>query len=165
MRTIQAHRHRENLLTSVRRHAARGFTLLELLIVLTIGTTLTVMALPRVEYLTYYYRLNSAVAMAQWAIQSTRFQALMAGYPYQVAFTASTNKYQIQDLPSGVTYVNVGSAVPLTNFPMTFSADTTINFKPNGMVTATVGSNVFTIAYKGTTKTITVSNYGNVTIQ
>ena len=70
----------------------------------------------------------------------------MAGYPYQVAFSAANNNYQIQDLPSGATYVNVGSAVPLTNFPMTVSADTTINFKPNGMVTATVGSNVFTIS-------------------
>ena len=46
---------------------------------------------------------------------------------------------------------------------MTFSANTTINFSPNGSVTEPVGTNVFTITYQGTTKTITVSNYGNVT--
>ena len=88
----------------------------------------------------------------------------MKGYPYQAAFTAATVSYQIQNLPSGVTYQNVGTAVPLAAWPMTFSADTTINFRPNGSVTATVGSNVFTITYQGVTKTITVSNYGNVTV-
>ena len=48
---------------------------------------------------------------------------------------------------------------------MTVSADTTINFKSKGFVTATVGSSSFTITYQQTTKTITVSNYGNVTVQ
>ena len=143
---------------------ARGYSMVELIMVMMISIILTAIAVPQVKTQTYYYRLNSAVAMAKWAIQSTRFQALMKGYPYQVAFTASTNSYQIQNLPSGTTYQNVGSSVPLASWPMTFSANTTINFKPNGTVTATVGSNVFTITYQGTTKTITVSNYGNVTV-
>ncbi|HLJ24168.1 MAG TPA: GspH/FimT family pseudopilin [Candidatus Acidoferrales bacterium] len=143
----------------------RGYSLVELVIVMLIGTVLTAMAIPQVKSQVYSYRLNSAVAMAKWAIQSTRFQALREGYPFQVAFTASSQTYQIQDLPSGTTYQNVGGVVPLAAWPMTFSADTTINFKPNGMVTATVGSNSFTITYQGTTKTITVSNYGNVKVQ
>jgi hypothetical protein len=44
------------------------------------------------------------------------------------------------------------------------STNTTINFKPNGAVTTSIGTNTFTITYMGTTKTITVSNYGNVTV-
>ena len=144
---------------------SRGFTLIEIVMAMLVGLVLTAIAIPQVKSAVYSYRLNSAVSMAQWAIQSTRFQALEQGYPYQVVFTASTTSYQIQNLPSGSTYANVGSPVPLAAWPMTFSANTTINFKPNGMVTATVGSNVFTITYQGTTRTITVSNYGNVTIQ
>lgn len=143
----------------------RGYSLVELAIVMLMGSILTAMAIPQVKSQVFYYRLNSAVAMAKWAIQSTRFQALKEGYPFQVVFAASTQSYQIQDLPSGTTYQNVGGVVPLAAWPMTFSADTTINFKPNGMVTATVGSNSFTITYQGTTKTITVSNYGNVKVQ
>lgn len=139
--------------------------MVELVIVLLIGTVMTAIAIPQVKSQVYSYRLNSAVAMAKWAIQSTRFQALKQGYPYQVAFTASSQTYQIQNLPSGTTYQNVGTAVPLAAWPMTVSADTTINFKPNGIVNATVGSNSFTITYQGTTKTIAVSNYGNVTVQ
>jgi|SRR5579862_419784 len=143
----------------------RGYSLVELTIAMLIGSVLTAISIPQVKSQVYSYRLNSAVAMAKWAIQSTRFQALKEGYPFQVAFTASSQTYQIQDLPSGTTYQNVGGVVPLAAWPMTVSADTTINFKPNGMVTATVGSNTFTITYQGTTKTITVSNYGNVTVQ
>lgn len=143
----------------------RGFSMLELVLVLLIGSVLTAIAVPQVRSGINGYRLNSAVAMATWAIQSTRFQALKSGYPYQVVFTASTASYQIQDLPSGSTYANVGGAVPLAAWPMTFNQDTTINFKPNGMVAATVGTNVFTITYANVTKTVTVSNYGNVTVQ
>jgi len=147
------------------RQRSRGFSLIEIILVLMVGTILTAIAVPTVKSQVNIYRLNSAVAMAKWAIQSTRFQALMKGYPYQVVFTASSNSYQIQNLPSGTTYANVGGVVPMAAWPMTFSADTTINFRPNGMVTATVGSNSFTITYQGTTKTVTVSNYGNVTVQ
>ena len=159
--------HRKNGKSSARKSSGppRGFTMIELVIVLAVGSILTAMAIPQVKSGIYNYRLNSAVAMAKWAIQSTRFQALMKGYPYQVVFTASSVNYQIQSLPSGTTYSNVGNTVPLAAWPMTFSQNTTINFKPNGMVTATVGSNSFTITYQGTTKTITVSNYGNVAVQ
>lgn len=143
---------------------SRGFSLVEIIMAMLIGTILTAVAIPTVKYGIYNYRINSAVAMAKWAIQSTRFQALAKGYPYQVVFTASSASYQIQNLPSGTTYQNVGSAVPLASWPMTFSQNTTINFLPNGFVSATVGSNAFTITYQGVTATVTVSNYGNVAV-
>jgi prepilin-type N-terminal cleavage/methylation domain-containing protein len=147
-----------------RRCRARGFSMIELVMAMMVGLIATAMALPQVKSTIYYYRLNSAVAMAKWAIQSTRFQALQQGYPYQVAFSATNKNYQIQNLPSGTTYLNVGNTVPLSGSGITVSADTTLNFKPNGMVTATVGSNSFTMTYQGSTKTLTVSNYGNVTV-
>ncbi|MBZ5643080.1 MAG: prepilin-type N-terminal cleavage/methylation domain-containing protein [Acidobacteriia bacterium] len=143
---------------------ARGFSLIEIVIVLLVGSILTAMAIPQVKSSLNTYRLNSAVAMAKWSIQSTRFQALMKGYPYQVAFSATNFNYQIQNLPSGTTYSNVGGTVPLASWPMTLSANTTLRFLPNGSVNAPVGGLSFNITYQGTTKTITVSNYGNVTV-
>ena len=149
----------------------RGYTMIEIVMAMLVGTILAAMAVPQVRSGMNSYRLNSAVAMSKWAIQSTRFQALEKGYPYQVVFSSANLNYQIQNLPptcSGVTpcatYQNVGATVPLSSWPMTFNQDTTINFSPNGFVTSTVGSNVFTIAYQGTTATITVSNYGNVAV-
>jgi len=145
-------------------HKNLGFSLLELIMVLLIGSVLTAMAIPQVRSGIYNYRLNSAVAMSKWAIQSTRFQALQKGYPYQVVFSAANTNYKIQNLPAGAaSYQDVpNSTTPLAAWPMTFSQDTTINFKPSGFVTATVGSNVFTITYQSRVATITVSNYGNV---
>jgi prepilin-type N-terminal cleavage/methylation domain-containing protein len=140
----------------------RGFSLVEVIMAMLIGSILTAAAIPSVKSGINNYRLNSAVAMAKWSIQSTRFQALAKGYPYQVVFNATNANYQIQNLPSGTTYANVGSTVPLASWPMTFSANTTINFLPNGFVTATVGSNIFSITYQGSCQVITVSNYGNV---
>jgi type II secretory pathway pseudopilin PulG len=139
--------------------------MIEVIMVMLVGLILTAVALPQVRTGINTYRLNSAVAMAKWAIQSTRFQALEKGYIYQVVFTAATNSYKIQySTDNGATYTDVaGSTTPLAAWSMTFSADTTINFRPNGFVTATVGSNSFTITYQGATATITVSNYGNVT--
>jgi Tfp pilus assembly protein FimT len=164
MMQVQQYRERQASRRKSRR-TVLGYSVIEIIMTMLVGTVLTAMAIPSVKVGMYNYRLNSAVAMAKWAIQSTRFQALMKGYPYQVAFDAASANYQVQNLPSGTTYQNVGGAVPLAGWPMTVSANTTINFKPNGMVTVTVGSNSFTITYKATTKTIMVSNYGNVTVQ
>jgi len=159
---IVVQRNEDKSFTAKSSGRARGFTMLELVIVLAVGSILTAMAIPQVRSGLYSYRLNSAVAMAKWAIQSTRFQALMKGYPYQVVFSAANTNYQIQNLPSGTTYANVGSVVPLAGSPMTVNQDATINFLPNGFVTSSVTS--FTITYQGMTKTIAVSNYGNVSV-
>jgi prepilin-type N-terminal cleavage/methylation domain-containing protein len=146
----------------------RGFTMIEIVLALAVGMILTAMAIPQVRSGLWTYRLNSAVAMSKWAIQSTRFQALEKGYPYQVAFSAANLNYQIQNLPptcSGVTpcatYQNVGGVVPISSWPMTVNQDTTITFQPNGFVTSAPSSS-FTVTYQGVTATITVSNYGNV---
>jgi Tfp pilus assembly protein FimT len=149
---------------SLRRRDA-GFSLVELIMACLVGVVLTAMAVPHVQSVINNYRLNSAVAMAKWAIQSTRFQALSKGYNYQVVFTAATASYQIQNLPSGNTYSNVGPAVQLSSWPVSVSQDSTITFQPNGFVGATNSS--FTITYQGlpgNPATIAVSNYGNVTV-
>jgi prepilin-type N-terminal cleavage/methylation domain-containing protein len=154
----------DQVLRRRRASRTRGFTLVEIIMVVLVGSILTAAAIPQVKRGLYNYRLRGAVASATWAIQSTRYQALQAGYPYQVVFTASTGQYQIQNLPTGTTYLNVGSAVPLSGTATTMTPDTTLQFKPNGAVVASVGGLSFTISYQGTTETITVSNYGNVSV-
>jgi Tfp pilus assembly protein FimT len=130
-----------------------------------IGVILTAMAIPQVQSGIYRYRLQGAVASANWAIQSTRYQALMEGYPYQVVLTKSNTAYQIQNLPPGAgSYANVGNSVPLSGSAVTLGADTTLQFRPNGFVSAPVGALNFTITYKGLCQKVTVSNYANISL-
>jgi prepilin-type N-terminal cleavage/methylation domain-containing protein len=142
-----------------------GFTMIELVIALLVGLILTGMAIPQVRTGLYSYRLKGAAASSVWAVQSTRYQALMEGYPYQVVFSQANQNYQVQNLPPGSgSYANVGTAVPLSGSPITLNQDTTLQFRPNGSVTATVGALSFVITYQGKTATLTVSNYGNVSV-
>jgi Tfp pilus assembly protein FimT len=155
---------RRKLLARVPRKT-RGYSIVELIFCVLIGLILTAMAVPQIQSTLMWYRLQGAVASATWAVQSTRYQALMAGYPYQVVFTQSNNNYQIQSLPNGtVVYANVGTAVPLSGSSIALNQNTTLRFSPNGSVSAPTGGLTFTITYAGITKTITVSTYGNVKV-
>ena len=144
---------------------AKGTSLIE--IVVTIGLILILFAISVPKFLSSLsnYRLNAAVQAAAWSIQSTRYQANMHGYPYQVAFDNTTNLYQVSNEPPPATsFANVSSAIPLSGSPVTLSAATTLLFKPNGSVSATTGSTSFSISYQGNSKTLTVSTYGSVSI-
>jgi Tfp pilus assembly protein FimT len=144
---------------------SRGFSLIEMLVMLAIGTTLTVMAIPSVTSGVRRYRISGAVSSITWAIHSTRYQALMEGYPFQVAFSSAANNYQIQSSPTNNgTFGNVGTVVPFSSYPVTLNADTTLSFRPNGYVTPAVGGLTFTITYQGVCQKLSVTNYGNVSI-
>lgn len=83
-------------LLSRRDAAARkqsGFSMLELMVVVALVMVLAAFAVPQIQSSLYWYRLNSAVAAVNWSVQSTRYQALMEGYPYQVTYDASKNTY------------------------------------------------------------------------
>lgn len=144
----------------------RGFTMVELMMVVLIAVIMMAFAIPAVNGALGNYRLHNSVASVTWAIQSARYQALMEGYPFQVAFNASNNTYQIlSEVPPAVTFSNVGNSVPITSTAMVMNQNTTIQFTPMGYVTAPTGSlNNFTITAWGNTATIVVTNYGNITV-
>jgi Tfp pilus assembly protein FimT len=123
-------------------------------------------AIPATRSAIASYQLSAAVDSATGAIQGARYQAIMQGYPYQVAFDSTNDTFQVlNEAPPATSFTNVGSAVPLSAVGITLSAPTTLQFKPNGSVSAVVGTMSFTITYNGTTKTITVSNYGSINVQ
>jgi Tfp pilus assembly protein FimT len=147
------------------RRSQRGFSVLEIAVVLLVMMVLFACSIPLFQATLYNFRLNGAVSSATWAIQSTRYQALMEGYPFRVTFNSANNTYQIASEPLGTnTFTNVGSAVPLSGDPIALSQTTTIQLNPNGYVSAPVGSLSFQILYQGISKTIQVNNYGNVKV-
>ena len=67
----------------------RGFSLVELVVVVAIIMLITAMAIPQARNMMRSYRLNAAAASVKSTVQSTRYQAIMVGCPYRVAFTTA----------------------------------------------------------------------------
>ena len=143
----------------------RGYTLVEIAFTMVVGLVLTAIAVPVMQSTVRAYRFRAAVADASWAIRATRYQAIMKGYPYAIAFNAQTNTYQVMNQPIGAAaMVNVGSPIPLAGSKVALSQDVTLQFRPNGLVQATVGQLSFSMTYEYKTKTLAVSRYGHVTV-
>jgi Tfp pilus assembly protein FimT len=138
--------------------------LVEILITLSVASTVIAMALPRTLNSLRNYRLTAAVASATGAIAATRYQAIMHAYPYNVTFNSADATYQVASEPPGATsFTNVGGAVPLSGFgDVTINQTTALQFNANGTVSATTGTMSFTISNGLLTKTISVTGVGDV---
>ncbi|MGZ4829364.1 MAG: GspH/FimT family protein [Candidatus Angelobacter sp.] len=131
------------------------------------------MAVPLVSNVMGTYRLRSAVSSVTGVIQTARYQAISSGYAYQLVLNKTASTFQVQNDPNRTgTFTNycvpaaLSCAIPLSNsaIPVVLGADTTLQFRPSGIVTATAGSTTLTLTYGGKVETITVSSYGNVKV-
>ncbi len=149
------------------RHPMRGFSLLELMVVLSIMVVVMAMALPIVQSSMANYQLQSAVSSVTGVIQSTRYRAISQGYPFQLVFSHAAGTYGLKSSPTnnGV-FTNVAGwgPVPFGNTSTTLGADATLQFSGGGSVKATTGTMTLVLTRSGRTGTITVSNYGNVNV-
>ena len=149
--------------------APAGFTLLEVLLALAITGTVVGIAIPQIQGMLESYHLSAAVSGVSGAIQSTRYQAIVQGYPFELTLTHTTTSYQVlSQVPPATTFSNVGGAIPWSpSGDVTMSPSVTLQFSPNGTVAPTAGSPpvVFTLSNGAATRTVTVSGVGNVTVQ
>jgi len=150
---------------NVRRHTS-GFTLLEVAFVVALGMVVTTISVPMTKAAMKTYHLNTAVATLTGAIQSTRYQAIMRGYHYNISINPPSRSYQLASkVPPAATFSNVGIAIPWCPAgDVTMNTATTLEFFPGGTVTATAGTMSFTLSNGTTTKTVTVSGVGDVTV-
>jgi prepilin-type N-terminal cleavage/methylation domain-containing protein len=144
----------------------RGFTMLELTFVILVAAVISAVAIPATKNALSAYRLNAAVSAVRGAIQTTRYQAIMQGYHYNVAFTQTTRTYQVnRKIPPASTFSAVGGLVSwASTSDLSMTPTTTLEFLPGGTITATTGSLTFTITNGTTNETITVSQVGDVTV-
>ena len=141
-----------------------GFTLFELITVMVIGLMLTLVAVPLINHVYQTFRVNSAISAVTGAIQTTRYQAISNGYPFQVVFSKANSNYQVQRDPNLTgTFASVGNPIPFSTAAV-LGQDTTILCHPGGLVTATVGSTTLTLTANGKTESIAISSYGNIKV-
>lgn len=97
------------------RSKTRGFSILELVVVMAVGLITAAITLPLVASSLQSFRLQAAVTSVSGIIQSTRYRAIVDGCPYAVAFSKAANTYQVSSAVTGgvcaPTLTNVGPAV------------------------------------------------------
>jgi Tfp pilus assembly protein FimT len=148
-------------------NSTAGYTMMEAALLVAIVGILVAFGIPSMFSTVNIFRLSAAVDSITWSVQTTRYQAIMKGIPYQLTLNKTNNTYQVASEPAGTnTFTNVGSAIPISGSAVVLGAGTVLQFKGNGSVTATAGnSQIITVTFSGRTKTITVSNYGSITVQ
>ncbi len=148
----------------------RGFTMIELSVVMLAGLVLSAIAIPMMQSAVRVYRLRSSVASITGAIQSTRYRAIYQGIPYRIAISKATATFQLLNQPGGAgPFVNVGNPIPIYGSAVAVNQDTTLEFRPSGSVLPVAGATTFTITDNSypsmpSAKTITVSSYGNIDV-
>jgi prepilin-type N-terminal cleavage/methylation domain-containing protein len=130
----QAPRKRDSRAASVRfiQKGIRGFTIVELLIVVLIGSLLTAMAVPLYKSAMISMQLNSTVSAISGAISQTRYAAIMNGQVYTLVLTTPANTYVV----SNVTQGTANAAVPLPSTAILINGGTSATYTytlcPNG---------------------------------
>src|SRR5262249_27984836 len=134
----------------------RGFSLLELVIVVAIALIVSAMAVPGIRRSLQYYAMRSAVTSVTGAIQSARYNAIFHGCRYQLVFTAASKSYTVASMvpPAGgsaclAAYGAAGPAIPIMGNGAALTANTTMQFLPNGTIQTVPASNPMqlTISY------------------
>lgn len=163
--------------------SGQGFTLVELVVTMAIMLIVTAISVPLVQSVSSTFKLRGAVNAVTSSLQSTRYQAIFQGCPYQLVFTAATGSYQLQGQPYSAATGTCAAAVANVCNPgmvacpvplwgsgtrVTLNADITLLFNPGGKVASPQfpgGGITMILTYGGLPpETITVSNYGNVNV-
>lgn len=150
--------------------SARGFTIVELLVTLTVGIVLATYAVPLLQNSMNFFKVRAAASSVSGAIQSTRFQAIFHGCPYALAFNPLAMTYQVSgQLPGAggcaAAFTNVGPPIPIANgASVTLNQNVVFQFRPGGLTQTTVGVPTLILDCHGSKETITVSTYGNITV-
>ena len=155
----------------------KGFSLLEITIVVAIMMVTIAFAFPAVQNSMRNYRLGGAVTNVTRMIQMTRYAAIRQGtnactlsvggntlgVDANCSATVDAGDTTFIVLPDGVTLTNVGPApagMPFPAAPVPVAAPFAITFTPRGTKTVPPATSIFYLTGYGMTYAVTVSSAG-----
>jgi type IV fimbrial biogenesis protein FimT len=156
------------LAAPIRRNSRHsGFTLIELVITISIGLVLTALSIPVFSTAMAGMRMNSAVSGFSGALSSARYHAIKDDVVYTFVLTVPANTYVLTNTSTGT----ASSPLPLPSYVLinTGTAATyTYNLCPNGMVYGAGGCpgaapTALSFTYQGRQVNVAISEVGNVT--
>ena len=136
---------------------SRGFTLIEMLTAISVGSILMAIAVPVFQNTLPALRLADAARQVATELQQVRMKAIAQNIPYQIAF--STNTYVIQQCAGSCTDDSGSIALP-TGITLTASTSPQFQTRGNAVAAATI-----TLSNGSTQKWVCVKAVGRINVQ
>jgi Tfp pilus assembly protein FimT len=177
------------------RESARGFSLIELMIVVGFATVMMAISVPILTDISQTTKLNDAVRSVEWELQSARLRAVSLNRPLRVRFNCPANGYLRTVEVIGTTEDDSTNRCLLSAYPYP-AGDTDLMTKPNydgpmrtlptgatvtsavfefepdgtaNMVvsgtTQSITSETITVTRNGKSKSVTVNGAGKIQLQ
>ena len=137
----------------------RGFTLVEVALVIVIAGMLIGIAAPRFTAMRNGFQLNTAAHQLAGELRRAQIEAIKRNKTIRVVKTG-TSTYDVESLTPAVTVLYIRSFEPGVEFD---AAAMTVSFASFGPPIG--GGATFTINFGGRTRTVTVGANGIITVQ
>jgi len=158
--------------------SARGFTVIEILMVVAMIGILGAMAVPVMKDVTASIKLNEAARMVEREMQSARLKAVSANRVLRVRLNCPAVGYirTVEMIPAPDTDVmtrpnydgpvrTLPMGATVTSLVLQFAPDGTATDVIAGVATAITTPVAVTVSRDGKSKTVTVNNVGKVQLQ
>jgi prepilin-type N-terminal cleavage/methylation domain-containing protein len=156
--------------------ASRGFTLLELIVVVSLVLVLIGFARLNHSQFSAHHRLNQATRQVQTDLRLARTKAVSQGAAFRVTFDAATSSYAVERQNDDGTWeshalfsksVSMAAPVPVSvPSPVRLTSDEErVTFEPRGNTAAPVRVTLSHPGIDGATRVVEVSFAGQVAIQ
>lgn len=146
--------------------SSAGFTLLEMMLVVSIGITIAAIAIPNILAMNYSYRIATASTTVTAKVHQARINALKQNRSTWVQIDGANGTVQVQTTDAGGAAVNIGGLEYMPQGVTFGTGAAVVNLTFDAMGRPANPPQTIQLLYPGSglTRTITVSSTGRVSV-